>query len=49
MRLLHGVDLETIDIAKMDGINMQLPPLDQDPLEPFGLPDILEHVIVYLK
>ncbi|OJJ52810.1 hypothetical protein ASPSYDRAFT_73382 [Aspergillus sydowii CBS 593.65] len=28
MRLLHGVDLETIDVAKMDGINMQPPPLD---------------------
>lgn len=32
VRLLHGVDLETIKITKTDGKSLQLPPLAEGPL-----------------
>ncbi|PKX91230.1 GFA family protein [Aspergillus novofumigatus IBT 16806] len=32
VRLLHGIDLETIEITKADGKRVQLPPLGEGPL-----------------
>ncbi|KAJ5642210.1 hypothetical protein N7490_006210 [Penicillium lividum] len=32
MRLLHGIDLGTIEVSKGDGKNVHLPPLEEDPV-----------------
>jgi len=32
MRLLHDIDLETIEISKGDGKNIYLPPLEENPI-----------------
>ncbi|KAI2790500.1 hypothetical protein POX_d06016 [Penicillium oxalicum] len=32
IRLLHDIDLESIEISKGDGKNIQLPPLEEDSL-----------------
>ncbi|KAJ5253837.1 hypothetical protein N7524_011017 [Penicillium chrysogenum] len=32
MRLLHGIDLGTVEVSKGDGKNIHLPPLEEDPL-----------------
>lgn len=32
VRLLHGIDLETIEVTKGDGKNFRLPPLEDNSL-----------------